>query len=283
MSEAAPAPAAAPAEVGEYLKVWIENLAAVLAQVANAPFPMHSLESPPPETPAPEDQDLTIVVTASGGIRGEMSLRVPRVAVLGLGQLFMGEAQDPNAELKPDFRDAVQELARQVAGQTATALAERWGEVQLRAEAAAPPTWSAGATGWLGSTAEAPYRFLMQWQLSAALVAALRTPAEPEPPPAPAPAPPKTESPRSGSVSESRLEFLMDVELGVTLRFGGRRMLLREILELDAGSVVELDRQIQEPADLLLDGKLIARGEVVVVDGSYGLRILEVMSNPAAG
>ncbi len=62
----------------------------------------------------------------------------------------------------------------------------------------------------------------------------------------------------------------MDVDPEASLRFGGRRMLLREILELDAGSVVELDCQVQQPADLLLDGKLIARGEVVVVGGHYG-------------
>jgi len=277
MSEPAPAPAAAPAEVNDYLQVWIDNLAAVLAQVANAPFPMQSLAAPPTETPPAEEQDLSIIVTASGAIRGEMSLRVPHVAVLGLGQLFMGEAQDPKAELKPDHRDAVQELVRQVAGQTATALADRWGEVQLRAEGTAPPTWSAGATGWLGSTAEAPYRFVMQWQLSAALVAALR----PSPEPAPAP-PPIAMEPSAPAAKKDRLEFLMDVELGVSLRFGGKRMLLREVLELDAGSVVELDRHIQEPADLFLDGKLIARGEVVVVDGSYGLRVLEVMSSPPA-
>ena len=72
----------------------------------------------------------------------------------------------------------------------------------------------------------------------------------------------------------------MDVELDVTLRFGRRSMLLREILELDAGSVVELDRQVQEPADLLLDGRLIAHGEVVVLDGNYGLRVLEIISPP---
>jgi flagellar motor switch protein FliN/FliY len=72
----------------------------------------------------------------------------------------------------------------------------------------------------------------------------------------------------------------MDVELDVTLRFGSRSMLLRGILELDAGSVVELDRQVREPADLLLDGRLIARGEVVVVDGNYGLRVLEIVSPP---
>ena len=78
----------------------------------------------------------------------------------------------------------------------------------------------------------------------------------------------------------NQLDLLMDVELDVTLRFGRRSMLLREVLELDAGSVVELDRQVQEPADLLLDGRLIARGEVVVLEGNYGLRVLEIVSPP---
>ena len=56
-------------------------------------------------------------------------------------------------------------------------------------------------------------------------------------------------------------------------------MLLREILELSPGAVVELDRQIQEPAELLVASKIIARGEVVVVDGNYGLRVTEIMSS----
>jgi len=51
-------------------------------------------------------------------------------------------------------------------------------------------------------------------------------------------------------------------------------------MELDAGSMVALDRQVQEPVDLLLAGRLIARGEVVVVNGNYGLRVLEVISPP---
>ena len=70
----------------------------------------------------------------------------------------------------------------------------------------------------------------------------------------------------------------MNIELDVTLRFGGRNILLREILELGAGSVLELDREIQDAADLLLDGKLIARGEVVVVHGNFGLRVTEVFT-----
>jgi flagellar motor switch protein FliN/FliY len=72
------------------------------------------------------------------------------------------------------------------------------------------------------------------------------------------------------------LDLVMDVDLNVTLRFGKRQLTLREVLELTSGSVVELDRQVEEPVELLLNGVLIAKGEAVVVDGNYGLRVLEV-------
>jgi flagellar motor switch protein FliN len=72
------------------------------------------------------------------------------------------------------------------------------------------------------------------------------------------------------------LNLVMDVELNVTLRFGQRHLTLREMLELTTGSVVELDRQVEEPVELLLEGKVIARGEAVVIDGNYGLRVTEV-------
>ena len=74
------------------------------------------------------------------------------------------------------------------------------------------------------------------------------------------------------------LNIVMDVELQVALRFGQRRLTLREVMELTSGSVVELDRQVDEPVELILDGKVIARGEAVVIDGNYGLRITEVVS-----
>jgi flagellar motor switch protein FliN/FliY len=74
----------------------------------------------------------------------------------------------------------------------------------------------------------------------------------------------------------SNLKLVMDVELNVSLRFGQRQLPLREVLELTSGSVVELDRMVDEPVELLLDGKVVARGEAVIVDGNYGLRITEV-------
>lgn len=80
----------------------------------------------------------------------------------------------------------------------------------------------------------------------------------------------------SSPASTYNLNLVMDVELNVSLRFGKRQLPLRDVLDLASGSIVELDRLVDEPVELYLDGKLIARGEAVVVDGNYGLRVTEV-------
>jgi flagellar motor switch protein FliN/FliY len=77
-------------------------------------------------------------------------------------------------------------------------------------------------------------------------------------------------------VNPGNLDLVLDVELKVILRFGQRQLPLREVLRLTSGSVVELDRQVDEPVELVLDGRVIARGEAVVVDGNYGMRVHEV-------
>ena len=72
------------------------------------------------------------------------------------------------------------------------------------------------------------------------------------------------------------IELLLDVELEATLRFGCREMPLSEILDLGPGDVVELDRHIADPVDLIVGDKIVARGEVVLVNGNFGLRVIEV-------
>jgi flagellar motor switch protein FliN/FliY len=83
-------------------------------------------------------------------------------------------------------------------------------------------------------------------------------------------------APASGASEARNLNLLLDMELDVAIRFGQRQLPLREILELNAGSVIEFEQQIAEPVELLLGGRLIGRGEVVVVDGNYGLRMTEI-------
>lgn len=74
---------------------------------------------------------------------------------------------------------------------------------------------------------------------------------------------------------------VIDVPLAVTMRFGQRQLTLRELLSLGTGSLLELDRQVEEPVDLMLGDRVIARGEVVIVDGNYGMRVTEVLENEA--
>lgn len=75
--------------------------------------------------------------------------------------------------------------------------------------------------------------------------------------------------------TENTLGLIMDAVLEVTLRFGRQRLPLKDILSLAPGAVVELENHLQDPVELLLGEKVLARGEVVVVDGNYGVRVTE--------
>ncbi len=92
--------------------------------------------------------------------------------------------------------------------------------------------------------------------------------------------PPSNECANSEGGSQTRLtpglELLLDVELEATLRFGSREMPLGEILDLGPGDVVQLDRHVADPVDLIVGDKIVARGEVVLVNGNFGLRVTEV-------
>lgn len=77
--------------------------------------------------------------------------------------------------------------------------------------------------------------------------------------------------------SNTNLEMLLGVTLRVTVELGRTSMSIDEILKLGPGSVVELDKLAGEPVDVLVNGRLIARGEVVVVDDRFGVRITDVL------
>jgi flagellar motor switch protein FliN/FliY len=70
----------------------------------------------------------------------------------------------------------------------------------------------------------------------------------------------------------------MDLQLAASIRFGETEMLLEDVIKLGVGSVIELSSSIDEPVDLVVNGHALARGEVVVVDGYYGIRITELTS-----
>ena len=76
----------------------------------------------------------------------------------------------------------------------------------------------------------------------------------------------------------SNLAGLLDIELEANIRFGAREMSLAELLEIGPGAVIPLDRQVSDPVDLIISDRVVARGEVVLVQGKFGLRVTEVLS-----
>ncbi len=74
------------------------------------------------------------------------------------------------------------------------------------------------------------------------------------------------------------MEFLLDIPLEVTVQLGMTKMLIRDLLQLGQGSVVELDKLAGEPMEILVNNKLVARGEVVVVNEKFGVRLTDIIS-----
>jgi len=73
-------------------------------------------------------------------------------------------------------------------------------------------------------------------------------------------------------------DVMLDMDVEAVLQFGASQMGLREVLALGPGDVVELDRHVSAPVDLIVSDRIVARGEVVVVQGNFALRVTEVMT-----
>ncbi len=244
-------------------EVFRNGLGEVLSQTLATPW---SVELKAEEDVAPDDSaPLYFGIALSGSLQGNAAFKLLLADARSLGQKLLKEPADASSELNSEHKQAIEGLLRKVTEQTAAALKAGYGEVGLQLSSMDAPSWP-GVTVLLMASAGPAGTLSVQIRLSNELVAALPVPAEtPNPLPVEVPL-----------VVDSNLDLLLGVDLSLTLRFGQRTLTLREILDLSSGSVIELDRRVQEPADLLLGDKLIARGEVVIVDSNYGLRITEV-------
>ena len=85
------------------------------------------------------------------------------------------------------------------------------------------------------------------------------------------------ESTRTGFADDDKLEFLKDLKLNVYIELGRTKMQIKDILELERGYVIELDKLASEPVDVFVNNKKIAEGEVVVIDKHFGIRITNLI------
>ncbi len=78
--------------------------------------------------------------------------------------------------------------------------------------------------------------------------------------------------------TSGRIDLLLDIPLDISVELGRSRMSIQELLSLGPGSVVELDKLAGEPLDVMVNGRLVARGEAVVVNDKFGVRITDIVS-----
>lgn len=228
-----------------YLECWVEAARNLLSQaLAGEP---HLAESAP--GPVPEGA-LGFATTLSGEREGRFAVFVDAAV---LDAPLLGEGVDQ--------RQAWGELLRELAESAAGSLHAAEG-IACRVESFA--RCEAGGVGTHGfelKTEQRAWPVLVLDQVVPGRTAGEQKAFVPSATPAPI---------------SAGIELLLDVELETSLRFGSREMSLGEILDLGPGDVVQLDRQVSDPVDLLVGDKIVARGEVVLVNGNFGLRVTEV-------
>lgn len=247
------------------------------------------------------------------GVTGTLLFALPLKEGTILVDLMLGGDGAPAAELAGDSRDALAETFNQILGSANQSLSDLAGETLSISNVEIFSVADPAAENLEALLGPAPFQHVplstSQEALSTALhllipevlaeqlkrKLGLGEAVPPPAAPAPAPAPPPTPSPSpvapaagptapprapaaASSVDTSNLDLLLDIELPVMVRMGQTEMPLGELLKLTPGSILELNRPADAPVELLVNGKRIALGEVVVVDGNFAFRITEIDS-----
>jgi flagellar motor switch protein FliN/FliY len=167
-----------------------------------------------------------------------------------------------------DSRSTWQEILNQTAAGVATAMTADLAR-EVTASKGVEVEWGAPGPAWLTfSVSDGSDR---KWSFQASWAGEMGDPGEPGP-----------EEARSLVVKDTpvskTLDLLLEVALPIVVSFGRTSLQLREVLKLNTGSIVELDRFVSDPVEVIVNDCVIARGEVVVVDGNYGVRINQLAS-----
>jgi flagellar motor switch protein FliN/FliY len=227
----------------------------------------------PDDDPTPDASEaVRTKLTLDGGLRGEVLLECGRPAATLLVSKFL---RQPVGQFGIEQSEALLKLIEAGMSQFCAILAQEYGKVTVTVNSVSEPASDSASVNQITIADDDANRVSILMYLSPPLTESLSLHSKDHQ------TLPGAGTEVKGAVGDSisvpvNLNLVMDVELNVTLRFGQRQLTLREMLELTTGSVVELDRQVEEPVELILEGKVIARGEAVVIDGNYGLRVTEV-------
>jgi flagellar motor switch protein FliN len=209
--------------------------------------------------------------TASGAFEGTLTLAVATPDAGRLASVVMGFDDPPGDDI---VIDSFQEMAQQVA----SAVTVKFGpDLKLAVSGAltSVPTAEGGADWLLLGLGDLSLHVAIWHHLEAVAAA---TAASGQPTPSAATPPSARSAGTSGTAAPGNLELILDIELPLWVRFGETAMTLQALTKLGPGTTLDLERSPDDPVDMMVNNTVIARGEVVVVAGNYGIRVTEVVS-----
>lgn len=220
-----------------------------LSRVAGTSCEVHAS----PDNPLPQNMAVCISVQAEGALSGQAAFVLDERNASLLANKLAGNSGNGV--------QSVQELVRQTIVLAFNEFQKQFGSTRIQVSASTSLNWQPQTSVALimGTGSEALRTYLLYTSQPTMSQQSLTAPAPVH-------------------MDRRNMHLVMGVELEVTLRFGQRKLPLRQLVELNPGSIVELDKRVHEPVELLLRDKIIARGEVVIVEGHYGLRVTEVFA-----
>lgn len=251
----------------EMFAALIEELGIVVGAMIDSPATVV------PGAPAMGRQ-WVVRVRADGELTGEMTIVLDHDGAVAVTRLMTGiDDAIPDEALL----DTLREVLAQAVGALSLKPVARGAKLSIAEVVASEGRVPEGEWSAYGVSAEklpAGLAVTAWGSLSAGQPAAALS--GPKPVDKPAPAAAKADQPEA--VLDDRIDVILDIDLPLVVRFGRTELPLRALTRLGPGSVIDLGRSPDDPVEVLVSNRVVARGEVVIVSGSYGIRILDVVS-----
>lgn len=217
-------------------------------------------------------------ITASGDGSGELAVVIPANMGSALADMMLGGEGEAKEELSGDDLDALKEIVSNIFGAIATNLGSQKDLPKL--------SFTCTQMDFVQQSIDLSkfqkayiFHFVLDSINADFLILTSESFVqlfEPK-----AAANPNSQAPEAHSLSATEfknISMILDVRLNVKVRIGQKRMLLKDVISMDIGSVIELNQLANDPLEILVDDKVIARGEVVIVDGNFGIQITDIGS-----
>lgn len=275
--------------ISAFCRIWKASIEQVLASLGVASPSVVASEPSAQKAPSDEQSEkcVTVQFDGAGSLKGRLAWTAEKQVVLQLAQALISEPTDPSVSFSEKHLESFAELLRQTAVLTVTAWNQQVGceaELVFRAPSTEPFASVHGANYRVSGEKfpEVSLQLLLDADFCVAL-AALPSQSE-HAASADSQEPADREIGAASAQNTNRrlpplppsLQLVLDAEMPACIRLGKREMLVRDVAALVPGMVVELDRVVHEPMELLVANRSLARGELVLVDGRLGLRITQV-------